>query len=64
MQSPNRKSTAAPKDGARVAELEEEVQELKRKLERADARLVRQHRITLLWIYTAQLIKSSWYVIY
>lgn len=41
MQSPNRKSTAAPKDGARVAELEEEVQELKRKLERADARLVR-----------------------
>ena len=41
MSSPNaKKGTSGGRDGARVAELEEEVQELKRKLERADSRLV------------------------
>ena len=38
--SPNRKSTPNLRDNARVQELEEEVQELKRKLERADSRVV------------------------
>ena len=38
--SPNRKSTPNLRDNARVQELEEEGQELKRKLERADSRVV------------------------
>lgn len=46
-QSPQRKSTAGLKDSARVAELEEEVQELKRKLDRADSRLVSRAALLL-----------------
>ena len=60
-QSPQRKSTAGLKDSARVAELEEEVQELKRKLDRADSRLVSRAAL-LLYIYLYVIVLTFSYL--